>query len=361
MNGNNFALIRLMAALLVFHTHGCYVTCQGGVFWDLKWMRLGRLAVCAFFVMSGYLVYQSWFRKPDLKDFFLRRLKRILPALWVSVLFCVCLIGPLFTTMALKDYWSHPGTWKFFRNFLCLCPPGGSFNGLPGVFESHTWLDANVSLWTLPYEMLFYLVIGFFGVAGVFRHAYGIYLGVVFWILAACLLLKGNFLTDDLKSHAEFFSMLLLGSFFWMGALYAHVHRLYPKFLEKFLCVEGLAITIFCWHLCTYNVVLYQLATFLLLPYMVLSFGLAPSLLQRCSLGFLEKNNFSFGIYLYGFPIQQGVYALKWCQGNFLAYNGVCLGITLILAVFSWYGIEKPLLKWKKSVRQLPLESSSVV
>jgi peptidoglycan/LPS O-acetylase OafA/YrhL len=61
---------------------------------------------------------------------------------------------------------------------------------------------------------------------------------------------------------------------------------------------------------------------------------------------FLNKNDISYGIYLYHMPIV-----------NFLIYNNVygslfsftiCLSLTLLLAIISWKVIEKPFLSLKK-------------
>ena len=58
---------------------------------------------------------------------------------------------------------------------------------------------------------------------------------------------------------------------------------------------------------------------------------------------FDPKADLSYGIYLYGWPIQQSLHAL-WPDPSGLALLAPALALTLPVAALSWYGIERPAL-----------------
>lgn len=76
---NNFDAIRLVAALLVLCSHQLFFLGIDNP--TIAGFTLGELAVMTFFVISGYLVADSWYRDPHLVRFLGRRFLRIWPAL----------------------------------------------------------------------------------------------------------------------------------------------------------------------------------------------------------------------------------------------------------------------------------------
>jgi peptidoglycan/LPS O-acetylase OafA/YrhL len=67
--------------------------------------------------------------------------------------------------------------------------------------------------------------------------------------------------------------------------------------------------------------------------------------------------DFSYGVYLYGYPVQQMLMRTIGPKVPFGVFIGLsCLG-TLLLAVLSWHFVEKPFLKLKKrTTRDVPSE-----
>lgn len=62
------------------------------------------------------------------------------------------------------------------------------------------------------------------------------------------------------------------------------------------------------------------------------------------------RTDISYGVYIYAFPVQQAVTELCLRQGWPLA---VCLGLSLVLvlalAAASWFGVERPCLRYGKA------------
>ncbi len=155
---NNFDLIRLSAAVLVLFSHSYPLSArtteplQSFTGYD----TFGTLAVEVFFLISGLLITKSWMDTPHAGDFIRKRFLRIFPAFAAVTLLSVFALGPVFTQIPLKEYFSSRLTWSYLGNPFML-PTRYS---LPGVFESNPYPAAvNGSIWSLPLEILMYVAV----------------------------------------------------------------------------------------------------------------------------------------------------------------------------------------------------------
>ena len=80
-----------------------------------------------------------------------------------------------------------------------------------------------------------------------------------------------------------------------------------------------------------------------LVAYMTIYLGFIPQL----AIPFLKGRDYSYGVYLYGFPITQALVALNPLIDRLSLF---ALGIlaTILVAMCSWHWVEKPALKLKK-------------
>src|SRR5262245_12148849 len=122
----------------------------------------GSLAVQAFFVLSGFLITQSWDGDPDLRGFTIKRALRLVPALVAALVFGAFVIGPLATTAPLAVYFSSLDTWAHFDSVALhrhlASPLLFAGNPVPN--------QLNASLWSLRYEILCYGVVALLGRVG---------------------------------------------------------------------------------------------------------------------------------------------------------------------------------------------------
>jgi fucose 4-O-acetylase-like acetyltransferase len=155
---NNLDALRLFAAMLVLVGHSyIFMGVTDPIF--LAAVPLGPLGVSIFFVISGYLVSESWDRDPDAVRFLARRALRIVPGLAVCIFLTAFLLGPALTTLPLSAYFKHPTVWDYLYNIGLYI----SYS-LPGVFEKNRIAHSvNGSLWSLPVEFLLYLVVALVG------------------------------------------------------------------------------------------------------------------------------------------------------------------------------------------------------
>jgi peptidoglycan/LPS O-acetylase OafA/YrhL len=87
---------------------------------------------------------------------------------------------------------------------------------------------------------------------------------------------------------------------------------------------------------------LFAMASWVVLPFGVLAFGLS----SHTWLSRWHERDYSYGIYIYAFPVQQTLVSF-WPQMPLLTYLLSTLAITVALAAASWHFVEKPALKLK--------------
>ena len=334
---NNYNLIRFVAAVLVLLSH-CYPLVNGDdraePLGRVTGTTLGTLAVSVFFITSGFLVTGSLVRRDNLLAFVWARALRIYPALIAAVLFCVFVVGLAFTNLPWSDYVSHRGTLRYLLvNSLMLRSP---IHGLPGVFTENTYPGAvNGSLWTLPWELRMYFLLAVVGFSVGLRR--------IRRILIPLLAVAGTVIHQLDKCYGLIEStrwsvMFLFISYFFIGAsLFLYRDKVAVNY--RILCIS-LAVLVLS---AVINRVAFYLCFNALLPITILCLAYLPGGRVR---KFNRFGDCSYGIYIYAFPIQQGVAAL-WPEASVLQMCLLAFPVTLALSIASWLVIEKRFLAMK--------------
>jgi len=299
----------------------------------MGWVPLGALGVYIFFAISGYLVAQSWESDPHSVRFLQRRALRIFPGLIACTVLSVVLLGALLTSLPLVDYFSHPSTRGYFSNIALYI----TFY-LPGVFETNRFGNAvNGSLWSLPAEFSMYLALALFGLLRVPRAGWvaftaGLMLLTRLWAMQSPDMLV--FYRTDLRQ------VVSCGVYFWVGAVS------YRYGLKRIFSTTNIFLAIIIWLCLSRWIEIFVMASWVFLPFLALAFGLATnSWLSR-----LANYDYSYGIYIYAFPIQQTITKL-WPQMPLGLYLAITSSATLALAALSWHWIERPALRLKPTKR----------
>ena len=121
---------------------------------DQFWVISGGLRVKVFFIMSGFLIFYSYIKNPNLKNYIRKRTKRILPPYLLVVILCF-IIGSFITNLRITEYLQSGESYSYLINnilFLNFLQPT-----LPGVFENNPIQAVNGSLWTMKVEIMFYI------------------------------------------------------------------------------------------------------------------------------------------------------------------------------------------------------------
>ncbi|MBD2756106.1 acyltransferase family protein [Spirosoma validum] len=353
---NNFDVIRLVASVFVLITHSYQLS--GRFHTESEFMEqfsghhfpLSYFGVGIFFIISGYLISQSLYRSASALDYLRKRVARIFPGLVVMVLLTIFVLGPLFTTFKLSTYFSDPETYTYLKNCLLF----KSQSHLPGVFlRNPTTPMVNGSLWTLVYEFSFYLVLLFCYQTGLLRFRFlnlalfGI--GISVFTLLKEIPIYYNYYPSINMSPGDLMRFLL---FFWSGVLaFLYRDRISYTGNGALLAATGCISLI---YLRQYD--LFNSLAYILLPYLI--FYLAY--IQGSLNDFGRHGDFSYGIYIYGYPVQQAIVSFyPNMQGIMLMVLSVL--IVAPLAWMSWFWVESPALRWIKSKKQkLALESNIV-
>ena len=315
------------------------------------------LVVPMFFALSGYLVTMSFYRTDTIGQFLMLRGIRIFPALVVEILLAALILGPFLTTAPLREYFGDPDFWQYFLNCVGLVQ-----YVLPGVFEGNPYPRVvNGSLWTVPYELECYLYFIGFALLGAKRARSVFLLGLVaaLFVVAAFGIVSGKGLIAYLKDvlldgaavnanlqaagEAAFIiadpAQLAVASFLAGAAIFAYRDRL-PY--DWRLAMVALLLSLSLFRNEYYHVAALPIA------YLTVWIGL----LNPPATWLVSKGDYSYGMYLYAFPIQQLVVYLAMPQVSFLTTFAVALVLTFAFAVFSWHLVEKPFQMLKKHVRR---------
>lgn len=349
---NSFDLFRFVFASLVIFSHA-YPLLYGretGDFWTrfTSWQEtLGGLAVKCFFTISGFLVTQSFLRSSSSKVYLIKRALRLFPALIVSSFVTAFMLGPWLSNFSLGEYYFGTFGQNPFGYFIknsSLNLLGYSYR-LRDLFLNNPYPGAvNGSLWTLKHEFVLYMLVLAMGWIGVFRQRKFLLVLTGFFILLYYMNISSGFMLWRLESPkwwafhtAEYPHLIWLSLYFLLGSiLFVWKDRL--VFSWKYIL---LAIAIY--FLAIYMKV-YQYASPFATAYLVIGLGTKWKFHK-----FGKYGDFSYGIYIYAFPVQQTiVYLMKPILHSAILFALISLPITLVLAILSWKFVEKPALNLKR-------------
>lgn len=344
LNGtnNSLGLIRLVLAALVIFDHAFPLGGWGhDPFWNITngQASLGSIAVAGFFAISGYLITKSGM-SGDVVQFMWRRTLRIFPAYWLVLLVTALIVAPLLWALQGRDLaalFTEPGgpvhyllaNWSFeigaygINDLLAETTPYGLSVGA-SVF--------NGSLWTLIYEWHCYLMIAVLVGFGVMRYS-----RVIIPLVAAGFLIMQIVATIAFDSVATLLPLMAdpqrisLGFTFMLGAVLAVYSKQVP-FDDRLGILAGIILLVSL-RLGGYSTIGTVAGAYFV---MYLAARL-PRQLQWIG----RRNDYSYGVYIYGFLVQQvgahfGVHHL-----GYAPYVAISLVVSFMLAWLSWHAIEK--------------------
>ena len=331
---SNFDLLRFAAATLVLVDHSDALTGRSRGPGPFGYETPAGFAVAVFFIISGFLVAASWERAPRLWAFALKRALRIVPAYAVVTAFAVLVIGPLATTLPLGAYFRDLHTWAYFGNLVFV----ELRYSLPGVFAYNTYpLVVNGSIWTMPIEVAMYIALAVLGALGVFSR------GVVTVLVAALAVVWFGWSAQVTAAPPLYLDVLPAGYtlhlalwFFTGSALW-----LWREHID-YRADIAVALLVLAWW--TEWTRAGPLVVHIAFPYVVIWIATLP-------VGWMNRfghgGDFSYGMYLYAFPVQQTIVAVGGAAWAYPAYLAAAFLLSLACAVASWHGIERPALRLK--------------
>ncbi len=291
-------------------------------------LTLGSIGVDIFFIISGFLVTASILNRQSVIEFFWARVLRIFPALLIMLLLTVFVLGSFFTSLPKITYLTQPMTINYFLKGATLIT--GVDYILPGVFTGNRYAYYfNGSLWSLPLEIRLYLALAVIWVVvrAIKRSSLRLFqIAIVINFVAAFVVVALN----NFEMHHIFPQRAHL-MFFYGAAFYIlKEHITLSRWCFWLLCFALLAAAITSKYV-------FVITYVLIVPYIVFYLAYIPS-------GFIRKYNqvgdYSYGVYIYAFPIQQSVEALV--PGlSALSMLWISASITIFVAALSWHLLEQ--------------------
>jgi peptidoglycan/LPS O-acetylase OafA/YrhL len=324
---SGFDYMRIMLALIIVIFHTAVTTGGPASQHAINVSPVGvfiAMLVPLFFALSGYLVAGSLTRSKGLGVFLGLRALRIFPALAIDTVLCALVLGPLVTTLPIGEYLQHPQFIQYFQNIL-----GIIHYHLPGVFESNPLTEVNGQLWTIPSELDCYILLAAIGAVRLHKHR-ALLLGLV---LAATAAMEYRVVAQGVPGWT---GRMIVLCFIAGVVVYAYRDRI------RLNGVAFIAATILT-GVCLRTPELIYVVPFPA-AYMVVCLGYLNPRKSK----FLESGDYSYGLFLYGFPIQQLIVATvpfgRTWWGNLM----LSLPLALSVAVVSWHFLEKRALNQKK-------------
>lgn len=333
---NNFNTLRLVMACAVIWSHS-FALFRGsedgepisrllnGVY------NAGNIAVLAFFAISGFLISQSWCRSSSWKSYLRKRVSRILPGYLVATALCSLVVVPLFSTRSILDFtsgeWAGLASNLLLQNYIVQSDAfgGGAVNG---------------SLWSIPYEFWCYLGVLGLGLAGLFK------VRAVFPAIAVIVMLGRVWLDlNGVHPGGGLLERVIGYPYFWFNVLPpfmlgASIYLYRDVIPRSPLIALGLGAAVIAAAHLPISHLGQDIATRLIFPF-ALTYAIIFIAYSRVHLGDAARfGDFSYGTYLYAFPIQQ---MLHYSVGQSLPF-GVLLIVSVALSILagaiSWFLVE---------------------
>ncbi len=334
MHKNNFDFLRLVFALCVIITHSYTLTGAA----ETDWMHtlthgqvfFSYIGVRGFFIISGYLIYQSLLRSKTIYIFYWHRILRIFPGLIVVLLFTIVFCYFVHSG-DFHSYITNKSVWTYFPNNIKLFRLQGT---IQGVFENNPYKDdINGSIWTLGYEFICYVILSilFFIKRG---HKIILSLACLFFFVSNIF-----FMDTYAKIHFVIFAydMIDFGTFFFAGSLLAcfTIEKIKYRNALMYISFTLLIVSLF------FNA--FKTVHLFAMPVAVILFGITAT---KYISGLAKSiGDLSYGIYIYAFLIQQAlVHFFHIDQFALTIYSSL---ISIIFGFLSWHLIEKQALKYK--------------
>ncbi len=300
-------------------------------------MTGGELGVAIFFAISGYLVTASLLASQGLVVFFSKRILRIFPGLIVVVLLTAFALGPVMTTLTPMEYFHHQATRDYLFNILLWI-----HFPLPGVFVNLPEAGGvNGSLWTLPIEASMYVLLALLAVFGTMQQKIRTFSVILFFIGFAHLASGPSHKALYVWRIGPAIECMKFGVYFFSGVMLYELRNLIPWRTDIALALLALWILTFKtrYGICS---------MFVAIPYTTIFLGRSSN--QIIS-NFGKYGDFSYGIYIYAFPIQQSLIEIFGKNLSPYLFFFYSLGITTCFAFLSWHLVERPALRLKEWLR----------
>jgi peptidoglycan/LPS O-acetylase OafA/YrhL len=335
--GNNFDAIRLVMALFVVwsHSFAIYIGSENTEPISLLMngtYNAGNIGVLVFFIISGFLICQSFDQRKTLRKYFERRVRRIYPGYMVAIAICAFVIIPIFSShadLSATEIFKTVGLDLLLRNYF---PPSDVFDGR----------ELNGSLWSIPFEFWCYIGLAILGISRLLTARWLI-------VAIACLTMLARVWLDltERRPGGGLIQLIIGWQYIWFIVLPCFLAGVVLYLYRDVVPRSGLSalaalIVLICMaHFPIDPLYRSALVHFLFPPvvaYAVINVAFSPSINLHNAARF---GDFSYGTYLYAYPIQQALFFVYGHELSFKIYVLLAMFLALLAGAVSWFSVER--------------------
>ncbi|HRE15585.1 MAG TPA: acyltransferase [Rhodocyclaceae bacterium] len=338
---NNFDLVRLIAAVLVVYGHAYAIMPpqqHDDLIKSIGFAPAHRVGLYMFFLVSGFLVTRAIERRPDYIFFIKSRLLRIVPGLFVSAIFALLIVAP-FSAWEINNISHWRDSILFVVANTTMFFPIAGVDGFE-IFQSNNLPKViNGSLWSIALEARIYFFLLLLHVSRALSSSMVLKLST-YVVVGAVLFLNPTYLQINPDSiHLTCAMYFFVGSLSYQFRKYIPTSLIFPVIFLLLCVISGFGdyfpveMRRFFVHVSIFFIVF------------SIAFGSRPIVLP---------GDYSYGIYLYAFPIQQ-VVASEYPKISPDQAFGLAMLFILPAGVLSWHFVEFNMMKLKDKNLSDPL------
>jgi peptidoglycan/LPS O-acetylase OafA/YrhL len=336
---NNFGAIRLAMALLVVWSHSFALGLPTGEATEPiyivtnRHLNAGNVGVLVFFTISGFLICESYLKTGDFLRFIIKRIKRIYPGYMAATTLGAFVVIPLFSSVYMSSWTESSKTFGLNLLLRNYAPPSI-------VFARNYSQALNGSLWSIPYEFWCYVGIAALGLLRLLTKTW-----LIVILIFASIFLRATLDLLDKKPGLGLVGEVFGWPYLWLLVLPCFLmgtacFLLRNRLLRSKFILAGLIICFFIACYLPIGATWQKILTEAIFPfamaYVVFYFSFSKTIRVRHA---TSKGDFSYGTYLFAFPIQQML--VSGFLLPFSAFVVLSLALSLGAGFVSWHLVEK--------------------
>ncbi len=334
---NNYDFLRVFAALCITFTHSFNLLKLNEQEFLMRLTNqnvdFSFIGLTIFFSISGYLIAKSADTSISFKNYLWKRFLRIQPLLIVVCMLSVFVLGPIFTTDSIANYFSNISSYTYFRNIM---PLFGIQFTLPNVFTNNIAEPGiNGSMWTLIVEERLYVFIGLIFLSKqLFKKLFILLIALFNLIYIIHIGFYDKHLFDYLNGGNVYYALIFINA-----SLFYFLKIDFTKYSKSIMFY---VLVLACLYLSSFYIIKDSIQI-LLIPLLVIAFANIKGFTNKAG----KYGDFTYGIYIFSFPVQQILISEKLINNNPLLLFLFTLIIVLPMAYLSWHLLEKKMLRLK--------------
>lgn len=342
---NSFTILSIIASLLIiyFHSYDLFYGREhkiSDIFTTIfVGENLGSVIVAMFFTVSGFMITNSIRNSKNMKQYLYKRVKKIYPPLIFCLVVCACVIAPIISTIPKIEFLKNISLYYHYilDNILMF---KNTVYGIADVFLNNPYPVAiNGSIWTLKHQIFMYLLIIplfylYFKNGKEKRDNYKYFFILIFII--TCISYTGYYdnIITSISKRFNFIGILVEGKmlirliYYFCVGIFFNLYSDYIIYNKKNLIISCLILIL------TIRNQLFSYVCMLLIPYFTFFLG---TIKNKISI-----HDYSYQIYIWGFPVQQLVMYYLNGKINIYVYILICIITTFFVGVICYYITEYP-------------------